>query len=229
MARALDVLLDKYAAVAEVVLPQALDRIEGVAQLGGAIAHAHADATAAGGALEHHRVTDLFASEQCGVEVFQQFGAFEHGYAMPFGQGACGVLEAEDPQLLRCRADKGDARRFAGFGKGGVLGEKAVAGVDGLGATLPGGVEDLLHHQVRVGGRAIAEAQGLVGLLDMQAGGIGFGVNRDAFDLKGAQGTQDAASNGAAVGDQEFVEHGGRPMQWRAVPSLVVCTAVVHG
>ncbi|MNI04523.1 hypothetical protein D3C73_574460 [compost metagenome] len=67
----LDVLLDEHPGVAEIVLAQALDRFEGFAQLGRAAAHAHADAATAGGALEHHRVADLFTGDQCCVEALE--------------------------------------------------------------------------------------------------------------------------------------------------------------
>ena len=203
----LDVFLDKHAAVAEVVLAEALDRVEGIAQFSRAVAHAHADAATAGGAFQHHRVADLLASDQRGVEVFQQLGAFQHRHAVLLGQGAGGVLEAEHAKLFWRWADKGNVGGFTGFGKGGVFGEEAVARVDGFRAGLFGDSEDLLDHQIGAGGRAFAEAKGFIGLLDMQAGGVGLGVHGHAFDVERAQGTQDAAGDGAAVGDQEFVEH----------------------
>ncbi|MNQ47166.1 hypothetical protein D3C85_610020 [compost metagenome] len=209
VAGALDVLLDEHARIAEVVLPQALDRLEGLGQFRRRAAYAHADAAAAGGALQHHRVADLLAGRQCRIEVFQQLGAFQHRHAMLLGQRACGVLEAEHAQLLRGRADEGDAGGLAGLGERRVLGEEAVAGVDGLGAALSGDFEDLVHYQIGGRGRAFAEAERLVGLLQVQAGGVGLGVDGYTLHIEGAQGTQDAAGDGAAVGDQEFFKHGG--------------------
>ena len=50
-----------------------------------------------------------------------------------------------------------------GLGEVGVLGEEAVAGVDGVGAGLLGRVEDLVDHQVGVARRGAAEREGLVG------------------------------------------------------------------
>ena len=218
VAGALDVLLDEHARVAEVVLPQALHGIEGIAQFVRRAAHAHADAATAGGAFQHHRVADFFTGEQRGFEVGQQVGAFEHWHALFAGQCSGGVLEAEYAQLLRRRADEGDAGGFAGFGEGSVFREEAVAGVDRLGAAGAGGGEDFLHDQIGAGGRAFAEADGLGGLLEVQAGGVGFGVHGDAAHVQFIERAQDAAGNGAAVGDQELVEHEGIPMGWRAVP-----------
>ena len=230
VAGTLDVLLDEHAAVAEVVLAQAFDRFEGLAQLLGIAAHAHADTATASGGLEHHRVADLLTRSQRGVEVFQQFGAFQHGHAVGLGQGAGGVLEAEHAQLFGRRTDEGDAGGLAGFGKGGVFGEEAVTGVDRLCAALAGDAENLVHHQVGAGGRAFAQAVGLVGLADVQAGGIGLGIDGDTLHVQGAQGAQDAAGNGAAVGDQQFGKHVQSPRKgWRAVPPLFVFTTVVRG
>ncbi len=204
----LDVFFDEHAAVAEVVLPQAFDGVEGVAQLLGRTADAHADAATTGGAFQHHRVADLFASGQRRRHVLQQLAAFEHRYAVLAGQRAGGVLEAEHAQLLGRRSDEGDARRCAGFGKGGVLGEKAVAGVDRRGAAGPGDGENPVDHQVGLRRRPLTQGEGLVGLLDMQAGRVGFGVHGHAADLQFPQGAQDAAGDGATVGDQQFFEHG---------------------
>ncbi|MNZ83706.1 hypothetical protein D3C78_1024430 [compost metagenome] len=148
---------------------------------------------------------------------------------MLLGQGAGGVLEAEDAQLLRRRADEGDAGGFAGFGEGGVLGEEAVAGVDGGGTAFAGGGEDLVDHQVGAGGGAFAEAEGFVGLLDVQAGGVGFGVDGDAAYAQFMKSTQDAAGNGAAVGDQQFLEHEGVLMSGGPSRRYWVCTTVVRG
>ncbi len=64
--------------------------------------------------------------------------------------------------------------------------------------------EDFIHGQISASGSAFTEAVGLKGLQDVQAGGIGFGVNGNALDLQFTQGTQDATGNGAAVGNKDF-------------------------
>ncbi|MCY1415335.1 hypothetical protein D9M71_308140 [compost metagenome] len=207
----LDVFFDEHAGIAEVVLPQAFNRFERFAQFLGIAAHAHADTTAPGRALEHDRVADLFGQGQGDVEVFQQLSAFEHGHAVLFGQGAGGVLEAEQAQLFGRRADEGDAGIFAGFGKSGVLRQEAITGVNRLRTTGLGHAEDLVHGQISVGCSAVTQAMGLVGFKNVPAGGIGFAVDGNALDVQRAQGTQDAAGNGAAVGNQQGIEHGSTP------------------
>lgn len=222
MSGALDVLLDEHPGVAEIVLAQALDRFEGFAQFGRAAAHAHADATTAGGALEHDRITDLRAGDHCRVKAVEQFGTFEHRHAVLFGQGAGGVLEAEYAQLFGRRADKGNVGGLAGLSERSVFREKTIAWMDRGGACGLGDGEDFFHCQVGAGGCAFTKAVGLVGLQDVQARGIGFGIYGNTCNLQFAQGAQDAAGNGATVGNQDFFEHGitpggdaGRPAVFR--------------
>ena len=207
----LDVFFDKHTGVAEIILAEAFDCLETVAQFIGAVAHAHADTAAARCAFEHDRIAHAFAGQQRGVKAIEQLGAFQQWDVVLLGQRPRGVLEAEHPQLFRRRADKSDTGCFAGFGERGVFREKAIARMNRRGATGFGRGEYFLHRQIGAGRRAFAQAAGFVGLLDMQAGGIGFGIHRHALDRKLAQGAQDAAGDGATVGDQQFFEHGKTP------------------
>ncbi|MNO70310.1 hypothetical protein D3C76_611880 [compost metagenome] len=90
------------------------------------------------------------------------------------------------------------------------------------GACGLGDGEDFVHRQVGASRRAFTKAMGLIGLQDVQARGIGFGVHGNACHLQFAQGAQDAAGDGATVGNQDFFEHGitpggdaGRPAVFR--------------
>ena len=66
----LDVLLEVAARLLEVGLRQPRDRLEGLAELAAVGAAAHADAAAAGRALQHHRVADpLAARRACAMPV----------------------------------------------------------------------------------------------------------------------------------------------------------------
>ncbi len=122
MTRPLDVLLNKDARIAEVIFPQPHDGVEGIKKFRVGIADAHADPAPARGALQHHRVADLLCRAQRLIHVRQQFGALQHRHALGICQRPGGVFQAKQAQLLRRRADEGDTRSFAGFGKGGVLG-----------------------------------------------------------------------------------------------------------
>ncbi|OSN17060.1 hypothetical protein BV360_02747 [Pseudomonas syringae pv. actinidiae] len=211
MAGALDVFLDEHTRVAEIVLAEAFDGLERVCQLLGTAAHAHADTAAPRRAFEHDRVADITCRDDGRFQAVEQFGAFQQRHAVLSGQRAGRVLEAKHPQLLGRRADEGDTGVFAGLGKCSIFGEKAVTRMNGVGAAGFGDGEDLVHRQIRPGRTAFAQAVGFVGLHQVQAGGVGFAIHRHTFDLQRAQGPQNAAGNGATVGDQQFVEHGITP------------------
>ena len=76
-----------------------------------------------------------------------------------------------------------------------------------LGTGLLAGGDDLVHDQIGLlrGGRA--DADGLVGELDVQRVLVGFGIDGDGRDAHLAGGLDDAAGNFAAVGNQNFLEH----------------------
>ena len=70
----------------------------------------------------------------------------------------------------------------------GVLGQEAVAGVDGLGAGEEGGADDLLFVQIAVRGLRAADAVALVCQRHMKGVFVSLGVDRyrgDAHFLAG--------------------------------------------
>ena len=69
-------------------------------------------------------------------------------HAMLLSQFARGVLEAEGSNLRAGRSDKGDSRAFTGLGKRGILAQKSVPGMHGLGAALPDRGENVFDVQV---------------------------------------------------------------------------------
>ncbi len=104
------------------------------------------------------------------------------------------------------RADEDDAGLVEGLDEGAVLGEEAVAGVDGAGAAAPRGLDHGLDLEVALAGRGRAEADGLVGLADVAGVGVGVGVDGDGAQAHGTRRAHHAAGNLAAVGDQQGVE-----------------------
>jgi hypothetical protein len=91
----LDVLLQVDAGLLEVGPGQAVHGGIGLRELVLAPDQAHADAAAAGGALQHHRVADAVGFRRRVARVDQQARTGQQGHAVPLGQGAGGVLEAE--------------------------------------------------------------------------------------------------------------------------------------
>ena len=202
MARALHELLDEQAGVLEVGLRQAFDRAPGGVEFGRVVHQPHADATAAGGALQHHRVADAFGFAMRRRHVGQQPAARQQRHAVALRDVTCRVLQAEGAHLRGRRADEGDAGGLAGFGKARVLRQEAVARMDGVHIVLACGREDAVDVEItlRSGGRA--DAHRVIGHRDVARVAIGFGIDGDALQTQLAQGAQDAAGDSTAVGDQ---------------------------
>ena len=91
--------------------------------------------------------------------------------------------------------------------EGGVLGEEAVAGVDGVGAGRARGVDEQVGAQVGVGRRGAGQPDGAVGLARVRRVGVGVGVDGDGADAEVAAGAEDPAGDLAAVGDQDSGDH----------------------
>jgi hypothetical protein len=138
------------------------------------VAQLHADATAAGGALQHHRVANGLRLVQGLVQFVQQAGAGQQRCVAGRSQLTRGVLQAEVTHVRGCWPDEADAAGLALPGKRGVLAEKTVARVDRLCAGLAGGIENAAGVQVGFRGQCLTDADGLVGLADMQGVGVGL-------------------------------------------------------
>jgi hypothetical protein len=134
------------------------------------------------------------------------------------------VLRAHIAHRLRGRADEREAGLLHGVGKGGVLGEEAVARVDGLGARLTRRREHAVGAQVRVRRRRAAHAHGDVGHLHVLCVAVGLGEDGDGLDAHAPRRAHDAARNLAAVGDEQLAEHRHAPRLDAAVPSQSSCT-----
>ncbi len=80
--------------------------------------------------------------------------------------------------------------------------------MDGIHAVTTGGVEYALDMQIAFGGGGGADVGGFVGFAYVKGGAIGVGVGHGS-DAHLAQGADDAQSDLAAVGDQNFLEHTG--------------------
>ena len=91
-----------------------------------------------------------------------------------------------------------------GLGEVGVLGEEAVAGVDRVGAGLRGGVEDLVEHEVGLGGRLAAERERLVGEPHVRRVGVRLGVHGHAGQPGVLGGPDHPDGDLTAVGDEHL-------------------------
>ncbi len=100
--------------------------------------------------------------------VRQQAGARRERHAM-FGRQRTGaVLEAEGPDILRRRADEHDTGTVARLGELGILGQEAVARMNGARAGLPRSFQDRRNVEIALRCRCRANADGNVRLAHMQ-------------------------------------------------------------
>ena len=192
MARPLEIPLAEHRPVAEGRLGLALGRRERVVQLGRGANDAHPPAAASGGSLDDERIADL------------------GGRALRHGRHACLArdplrreLVAAEPERLGRRADPGEPGGDHRLGEVAVLGQEAVAGMDGVGlgrecgANLLGGIE------IRVDLDRPVRTSGVVGAA-IVAGGDG-----DRLDPEPLAGPEDAGGDLAAVRNDEPADRHG--------------------
>ena len=196
----------------EIAVAEGAERLGATALVGGLDVvgvgdGAGAAATAAGDGLDHHRAARAERCEELPglVERHGAVGAPEHRDASGCGGRARARLVAKQLQHLDRGADERDAGLRAAAREGGVFGEEAVAGVEGVAARLP---RDLDHPlDVEVGRHAPSgERPRLVRDAGVQRLGVVLGVDRDGADTEVGRGTDDADSDFAAICDEQTLE-----------------------
>jgi hypothetical protein len=102
------------------------------------------------------------------------------------------------------RADPGQACVDHGLGEGGVFGQKAVAGVHGVGAARLCDGDQLADVEVGVGRALAVQGVGFVGHAHVQGVQVVVGIHGHAAQAVVAAGADDAHGDFAPVGDQHF-------------------------
>ena len=135
--------------------------------------------------------------------------AGHHRHVATLGQSPRPRLVAEQCQLLRRRPDEHQPGADAGLREVGTLAQEAVARVHCIAALrLRNGDE---RGDVEVGrGPGGVQCHGRIGPLHMQRQRIVAGIDRHAGGIQIAEGTYQAHGDFATIGDQYFLEHGGR-------------------
>ena len=200
--------LDEEGGRAEGRLSPALGR--GIRLLeGGRIRHFHhADAAAARRGLQHDGIADLSGHPACLLRGADgPLAPRHHGHAGPLHLAPRAHLVSHLLDDSPGRSDPDETRLLAGLGEAPVLGEKAVAGMNGLGAALAGGRQDALPVEIALPRGGGADEHGLVGIGDVGPAGVSLGVDGDGSDPEGAAGADDAAGDLAAIGDEDALEH----------------------
>src|SRR5436305_2266689 len=104
-------------------------------------------------------------------------------------------------------ADKGKAVLLDRGGKIGVLGEKADAGMDRVGAGDRRRRQDRLDIEIAGARRRRADADRLVGEPHIHCPRVGGRMHRDGLDPQLVAGAMNAQRDLAAIGDQHLLEH----------------------
>ena len=166
-------------------------RLEQLALVSG---HLHADPSAAGRRLDQQRIADrrgrcLRGDRLAHVPLRARHD--RHARSAHHGPRLRFVLDRA--HRGRRRPDEDDAVPGAGLGELRLLGEEAVAGVDRLRSGL-----------LR---RRGSEPDGLVARLHVQRVRVRVRIHGDGLDAERPSGPCDAASDLAAVGDEDLFEH----------------------
>ena len=209
VARLLDVLLDEDAVVAEARLRLGAAGGEAFARLAVVVRDAQALAAAAGGRLDHHRIADVARDAHGLVGVLDDVGVAGDRRDLRLLRELLRrdlVAHRRDRRVLR--ADEHDARRLELARERLVLRQEPVARMHGLRAGRLARGDDLVHREVRLARRRRADADRLVGQLDVPGVAVRLGVHGDGRDAHAARGPDDAAGDLAAVGNQDLLEHG---------------------
>ena len=208
VARALDVLFQEDLLVAEGAGRLALAGGEVGGELLRLVHPAHALAAAPGGRLDEHGEADalgFFLQERRILVVAVVAGRDRHVglHHQRLGRR----LRPHGADRCRARSDEDDAGRDARLREIGVLGEKAVPGMERFRAGALRRGEDDLDRQVRLARRRRPDADGLVGETDVPRVRVGVGIDRDGAHAHAARGLDDATGDLAAIGDEQLFEH----------------------
>ena len=216
VAGAFDVFFEIEPALLEIAAAEPVDLGKGGLEFRRVPAELHADATTAGGALEHHRVADPFRLGERDRHIGQQAGARQQGHALLLRDLARRVFQAKAAHLVRLGADEDDARGRAGLGEASVFAEETIAGMNRLGAGPLGDLENLLRHEVALRRRRRSDQHGFVRLTHVQRAGIRLRIDSYGADTHFPECPDDAASDGTTIGDEDFAEQS----SWYLVVSI---------
>ena len=211
MARNPHQLLEVEPRLLEVGASEAIGGVECLRELALVGAAPHPDASASRGTLEHHRVADACRCFERSIEIGKETRTRQERKIALLGQLTRHVLEAEIAHLRRRRADEGDSCRLASLCEIGILAEKAVPRMDGLGPGAPRCIEDLFDVEVALGCRRRPEQHRFIGPADVRRVRVRFGVDADRRDAHLAKRAQDAARNRSTVGNEHPMKHACRP------------------
>ena len=201
-------LFHKDVVVAEGLAGLGLHQLKVPGDLLGIIGPAHTAAAAAGCRLEDHRIAGLLGDAHGLLHAGNRlFAAGDHRYAAPAGHFLGMELIPHLVEDMAGRPDEDDARLLTGPGEVGILGQEAVAGVNGIHILALGQRNDLLDAQIGPEGAAVlADEIGLVRLGAEQREFILLGIDGDGTHIGVKAGTEDADRNLSTVCHQYLAD-----------------------
>ncbi len=209
VARLLDVLFQVDVRYAESRARLAAGRIVLSAELLVVTGDAHAPSAAPRRRLDQHGVADLGGDFAGLLDLGHHARASRHrGHAGLDHRAARLGLVAHATDHVGRRPDEGQAALAADLGEMRRLGQEPVARMDRLGIGDLGGGDHRGDVEVGLVVARRADADVLVGELDVQRVGVGGGVHRHGPDAELPAGPDDAQGDLSAVGDQDLAEHG---------------------
>ncbi len=180
--RLLDVLLQVDGGVAKGSPGLLLGLLDRPFQLLLGVHQPHAPAPAPGGGLKDHGIADLLGGPFGLLHAGKLIRPRNRGHPGLPGHLPGGGLVPKGPHILRGGTDEGDAVVPAHLGKGGVLRQEAVTGMNGVGPGHDGRGKQVRDVQVALPGRRRSDADGLVRQEHGKALLVGGGVGHHGLD-----------------------------------------------
>src|SRR5690606_10391681 len=206
VARALDELFQIDRALAKGRLRLAAGGLQRRPEVLGPLDAPHALAAPARRRLDEQWVADQ-PGGVCQVFVGQvQLGAGHDGHARPLDRLTGENLIAHRADGAGRRADERDALVDASLCELRALGQKAIAGVDGVRTGTFRHVQNFFNAQVALAGRGRADVIRLGRVANVHGVAVHIGVDRDGLQAQLAAGPDDAHGDLAPVGDEHFAE-----------------------
>src|SRR5262249_49781836 len=112
-----------------------------------------------------------------------------------------------------------------------ILGQEAVARMDGIGSSLASNGDDLLGPQIAFARRRSADAESLTRCLQIRGLRVGLREYRHRCNVELAERADDTGCSGSAIGDQYLVErprHAGSPARRCGFPLTLACFAIAN-
>ena len=222
VARALDQLLQHHAGIAEGSFALALGGHQGFLEFVCRMDGAHTLAATAGHRLDQQRETDTFGGLlQPHQALVRALIARRDRHAGFLHRGLGGVLQRHHAHGAFRRADEDDPDLFQRLGEIGILGKKAIAGVNGIGAGALGRCDDGIHVEI---GAVPRQRHSLAGFAHERRVRVGSRMDGNRGNAHPVRCADDAAGDFPAIGDQDFlhVSHfGGQPFGSAVQPNVV--------